>query len=384
MRHLPLPLLPFLLLLLSSLPSLCSGQARLVPKEGSTEGMIFGGSVAISGDLVVVGAPGALAAYVFNCSLFFSSASSSCSQIARLVPSSPLASSFGQSVSISGNIVVVGDPNHGVANPEDSRGAVYVFRCTSSCTQAAFLTASNGVLYGMFGFSVSASGKWVAVSALGQSSVYMYLCETYCLQSSIIKGESSTFGTTMSLSNDGRRLTVGDNEDSITVTFNCASGSCTRTGARQEQHFSTFGWGNLVAIGNPGFFSKPSARGLLPARDVAFSEGKATIYNCNTSTWQPLATFHGEPGADFGRSLAIFEDVVAIGSTASNSGIGSVYLARCSGSSCSSPLILNSPDGSPDDMFGYAVALSERKKIVVSAPLKSVNGQKEAGVVYVF
>ena len=76
---------------------------------------------------------------------------------------------FGGSVSISGNTVVVGAPyRHGRRQP--MQGAAYVFTEPASgwanMTQTAKLTASDGAAGDRFGCSVSISGNTVVVGAL--------------------------------------------------------------------------------------------------------------------------------------------------------------------------------------------------------------------------
>jgi hypothetical protein len=76
--------------------------------------------------------------------------------------------SFGGSVSISGNTVVVGADDAAIGN-NALQGAAYVFTESSSgwtdMTQTAKLTASDGASYDAFGCSVSVSGNTVLVGA---------------------------------------------------------------------------------------------------------------------------------------------------------------------------------------------------------------------------
>lgn len=155
----------------------------------------FGRAVAISGNTVLVGAPGessgatgvygnqadnsaekAGAAYVFT------SSGSVWMQQAYLKASNANAfDNFGWSVSISGNGLVVG------AYVEDSRatgvngdqtdnsftdsGAAYVFtRSGIGWTQLAYLKASNTNIFDYFGWAVTISGNTVAVGAVGEDS----------------------------------------------------------------------------------------------------------------------------------------------------------------------------------------------------------------------
>jgi len=75
---------------------------------------------------------------------------------------------FGTSVAISGNTIVVGEPNATV-NARSSQGAVYVFVKNganwSSMTQTAKLTASDGAQDDLFGASVAIDGNTIVVGA---------------------------------------------------------------------------------------------------------------------------------------------------------------------------------------------------------------------------
>src|SRR5262249_4642758 len=88
---------------------------------------------------------------------------------------------FGDSVSVSGDTVVVGAPSEssiatGVNgdqndNSASASGAAYVFvRTGTTWTQQAYLKASNTDAFDQFGWSVSASGDTVLVAARAETS----------------------------------------------------------------------------------------------------------------------------------------------------------------------------------------------------------------------
>ena len=156
---------------------------------------VFGCSVAVSGDTVVVGARGERssttginstpnegarysgAAYVFVRS------GTTWSQQAYLKASNSTADhKFGNSVGVSGNTVVVGSQGEdssttGVnSNPNNvgqfyDGGAAYVFvRSGTTWIQQAYLKASNTGVYDEFGCSVAVSGDTVVIGAYHESS----------------------------------------------------------------------------------------------------------------------------------------------------------------------------------------------------------------------
>ena len=155
----------------------------------------FGSTVAISGDLLVVGSPNetsgapgvngnqadvsvrnAGAAYVF------SRAGGAWSQEAYLKASKPYENaSFAASLAVATDTVVVGalmDPSAALGvNGDDTdmtamgAGAAYVFaRAGGAWAQRAYLKATNTRSGGYFGSSLALSGETVAVGSFGESS----------------------------------------------------------------------------------------------------------------------------------------------------------------------------------------------------------------------
>ena len=154
----------------------------------------FGASVAVDGNMVVVGAPqessngaggptdnsadSAGAAYVFVRS------GATWSQQAYLKPSNAEAGDrFGESVAVDedaagGPTVVVGafgEDSNGVGGPTDNSeaqaGAAYVFvRSGATWSQQAYLKASNAQFFDNFGLSVAVAGDTVVVGAHSEDS----------------------------------------------------------------------------------------------------------------------------------------------------------------------------------------------------------------------
>jgi len=145
--------------------------AKLAASDGAA-GDRFGNSVSISGNTVVVGGTqegpnGPGAAYVFTEP---ASGWADMTQTAELTASDGAAGdNFGWSVSISGNTVVVGELTPYTVGTGYGPGAAYVFTEPASgwanMTQTAKLTASDGAAGNYFVYSVSISGSTVVVGA---------------------------------------------------------------------------------------------------------------------------------------------------------------------------------------------------------------------------
>ena len=133
----------------------------------------FGLSVAVSGTMVVVGAPDESAgtpaqpeaghAYVFD--------ATDGSLITTLTsPNAQANGQFGRSVAVSGTTVVVGAPLESAGTPVQTHaGHAYVFDATDG-SLITTLTSPNAQTIGFFGFSVAVSGTTVVVGALGESA----------------------------------------------------------------------------------------------------------------------------------------------------------------------------------------------------------------------
>ncbi len=172
-------------------------QQAYVKASNTSEGYLFGWSVAMSGDTLVVGSPyeasaatgvngdqsdtsAILAGAVY---VFVRNQQGNWSQQAYIKASNPSPLNlFGASVAISGDTLVVGSPMEnsnatGVDgdqqnNDAQDAGAAYVFVRDGQgvWTQQAYLKASNTAPEQFFGTRVAVSGNTVAVSATGESS----------------------------------------------------------------------------------------------------------------------------------------------------------------------------------------------------------------------
>ncbi len=142
-----------------------SEQQKLTASDGAAYDC-FGYSVSISGDLAIVGAHGdddkgtdSGSAYIFRWD------GTSWSEQQKLTASDGAAKDyFGRSVSISGDLAIVGAP-YDDDNGSYS-GSAYIFRWDGTgWVQQAKLTARDGAAYDLFGHSVSISGDYAIVGA---------------------------------------------------------------------------------------------------------------------------------------------------------------------------------------------------------------------------
>ncbi len=164
------------------------GQLTKLTAKDAQDGDSFGGSVSISGDYVVVGAPrgdgggwefDSGTAYIFQKD---QGGVGNWGQVAKLTASDAETSdNFAYSVSISGDNAIVGA--HGESEGGFQAGAAYIFNKnlggTDNWGQVTKLTSSDAEKSDNFGHSVSISGKNAIVGAYGENAAGSYAGAAY-------------------------------------------------------------------------------------------------------------------------------------------------------------------------------------------------------------
>jgi hypothetical protein len=147
--------------------------ARLTAGDGAS-GDRFGASLGISGDTVIVGAPGddrpgvfdSGSAYIFSRT---NAAPGPWNEVVKLMPGDALSGDvFGSAVAIDGDAVIVGEPGGAPGQGQPPTGVAYVFArdaATATWAEAAMLTPEGGAADQAFGASVSISGNRAVVGA---------------------------------------------------------------------------------------------------------------------------------------------------------------------------------------------------------------------------
>ncbi|MDB6131952.1 MAG: Integrin alpha beta-propellor repeat protein, partial [Verrucomicrobiales bacterium] len=374
-------------------------------KASNTEvGDNFGQSVAVSGDTVVVGAPGedsnatgvngnqaddsryTGAAYVFVRS------GATWSQQAYLKASNTgYDDGFGSSVAVSGDTVVVGAPFEdsnatGVnGNQADDSaqmsGAAYIFvRSGATWSQQAYLKASNTGAEDYFG-SVAVSGDTVVVGASGEDSNATGVNGNQADNSAQWSGAAYVFvrsGATWSQQAYLKASSTGA-EDYFGVV--AVSGDTVIVGARGEDSSATGVNGNQ-------------------ADNSAENSGAAYVFVRSGTAWSQQAYLKASnTGADdqFGQSVAVSGDTVVAGAgresskaigvngdqddnSASASGSGAAYVFVRSGTTWSQQAYLKASNTEWEDNFGVSVAVSGDTVVVgaywESSGATGVNGDQ--------
>ncbi len=356
----------------------------------------FGSSVAISGDVVVVGAPEEAssaegvdgdqasedatrsgAAYVFR------RTQTGWEQEAYLKASNTdQGDGFGTSVAVSGDVVVVGAPSERskallVDGDEDddsliSPGAAYVFRRVGGAWQQdAYLKASNTEEGDSFGGSVAISGDVIVVGAeqedsnaklvdgddasdaepqSGAAYVYRYAASAWQLDAYL---KASNTGADDAF---GHRVAISD---------------------------------DVIVVSAPGERSSATLVDGDDADDAAFDSGAAYVYRRVSNSWQLdayLKASNTDAEDAFGSAVAIAGDVIVVGADQEDSAAttvdgdgeddtasasGAAYVYRYDGGNWQHAAYLKALNAAAGDRFGTSVA--------VTGELIAVGAHSEAG-----
>jgi hypothetical protein len=324
---------------------------------------LFGASVAIDGDTIVVGAPNGQYAAVF---IKPASGWQNMTEVATLVTSDADACDFGTSVSISGNTIAVGEPQNQFCNT--SLGAAYVFikppgGWHGTLTQTAKLTASDGAANDGLGFSVSIDGETVVAGAPGtfptsdHGAAYVFVEPT--------NGWVNMTQTAKLIASDGM-------EDDLFGKALSVSGGTVVAGAP-----------NATISGNP-------------------LQGAAYVFVEPSSGWTDmtqtakLTSLYGTQSDSFGTSVAVDGQTAVVGAPyatinsaqAQREGVVYVFVEPASGwMNTTQTANLTSAGGNGGELLGSSVAV-EGNRIVAGAPryqaTPSICRFCREGAVYVF
>ena len=280
---------------------------------------------------------------------------------------------FGGSVAISGDTIVVGatgeDSNATGVNGDQSNnsasfaGAAYVFvRTGTNWTQQAFLKASNTGPGDGFGRLVAVSGDTVVVGAPSEDSFATAINGDQNDNSATNSGAAYVFARTGTIWAQQAYLKPSNTDANDNFGSSVAvSGDTVVVGAPQEDSTATGVNGNQ---GN--------------AADLNFNSGAAYVFVRVGNSWSQQAYLKASTSGDdrFGESVAISGHTVVIGAPADDSnGLinpGAAYVFIRAGSTWSQQAFLTASNIGEDDFFGRSVAISG-DTVVVAAESEDSN-----------
>ena len=385
-----------------------AGSAYFVGRDGPTwadpvrlpvihanENARFGWDLAIDGDTVAVGAPGAYVpggprtgiAYVFT------RAGTAWGEDQRVAPPQGTADDqFGDHLDLDGDTLVVGTPGRDLGGAGDV-GAAYVFRRTGGVwTEEQMLVAPDGVETDAFGSAVAVSGDTVVVGAwnhdsptgidAGSAYVYVRSGASWTLQQQLTASDGTAtdaFGVSVAVLGD--TILIGAHGDDLgggsAYVFRRTGTTWAQTQKLMSDNTSWDGFfgysvdlsGDSAIVGAP----EDQSGGLF--------NGAAYVFREAGGTWmlqQKLLPSDPGPFLAFGRSVALEGDRAVVGTGADTVG---VYTFSRSGTVWTEGARLTFAGARGN--LGLAVAVSG-DTIAAGAPSQSLPGGPLAGEAHVF
>jgi hypothetical protein len=309
---------------------------------------------------------------------------------------------FGASVAVWGDTLAVGAPYDdsratGVGgsqgNDEDfeNSGAVYVFQRTGDTwNQEAYLKASNTRGASEFGISVALWGDTLAVGAWGEASP--------------LPGDSGTAPDSGAVY-VFRRADGAWKEEAYLKASNA--------GAGDEFGWSVALWGDTLAVGAPEEDSGSREINGNQADDSEPLSGAVYVFQRTATRWTQQAYIkasNAEQGDEFGISVALWNDVLAVGAYLEDSaatGIegdqhaerepgdsGAAYVFRRTGNTWAQEAYVKASNTGDGDHFGFVLVLwgdtlavgavyEDSDATGVNGDQRNENGN-DSGAVYVF
>jgi hypothetical protein len=402
-------------------------EAKLTASDGAADDY-FGDSVAMSGDTVVIGAIGDDAGstldqgsvYVFVKPI--SGWETSSSYTAKLTaPEGQVHQYFGTSVGINDDTIVIGAPyGDGLIN---SPGSVYVFvkpetGWVTTSNYAAKLTASDGSPADDFGWSVAISGDIIVVGSpnahddyINRGTVYIFTKPANGWQTtSAYTSELFAFNRTgvtrfgQSVAIEGDTIIVGTHLESVGINSyqgtiyvfeKPVSGWETVSNYSARLTFDGFPGSGLSAARNLAIYNDTIVVGANcddSGCNAGKTQGAAYVFNKPPGGWgaasgytAKLTAFDGTSSDNFGWSVAIKEDVIAIGARfAESDHHGAVYVFRKpdTGWSTTSSYEAKLTEPVTGD-FGKGVAIVG-DEIVIGAPRDTIGSNYAQGSVFIY
>jgi len=350
----------------------------------------FGGSVAISGDTVVVGAHSNNnrgAAYVF-----FHNGSTWTQQAKLVANDGADGDNFGYNVAISGDTIIVGAYTDDVG-ADANQGSAYIFiRNGSNWSPQEKITAADGDDGDLFGGRVAIGGETVIIGAnnddvganSNQGSAYVYVRNggAWTLQQKLTANDGAAnnyFGGSIALT--GGTVIIGAPAGSFGVNNTTAgaayvfarSGTTwaqqTKLTASDGANGDNFGTSVDLAVTLNGTFAVVGAS----FDDVAGNQVQGSAYVFNRSligTWsqtQKLTVPDGAGNDRFGGSVAIAPTGSRIFVGAGGAGAGKVYIFQRENSTWTEKQRVSGIPSNSNAFFGGSIAVSLDTLIVGSS-----------------
>ncbi|MDM8004527.1 MAG: SUMF1/EgtB/PvdO family nonheme iron enzyme [Phycisphaerae bacterium] len=320
-------------------------EAKLTAIDGTADDL-FGRTIRLSGMAALIGAPhddvtatDSGSAYIFRYN------GTTWQQESKLSAADGTANAqFGESITLAGNLAVVGAPGQTAVATES--GAAYVFRYDGSAWHLeSRLTGSDSGAYDQFGESVDTDGQVIVVgapthngaaSAAGAAYVFTFNGTTWVQQAKLTASDAAAsdfFGWSCAMS-EPHLLIAAPFKNGIGVCSGAAylfarSGSTwlqtDKLTAPDAAADDFFAW-------SVGLTGRRAVLGSFYDDDAGSSSGSAYVFKWTGSSWQQekkLTASDAAAGEQFGQSVAISGNNVIVGAPYDSDGgthSGSAYI----------------------------------------------------------
>ncbi|MCB1129813.1 MAG: FG-GAP repeat protein [Verrucomicrobiae bacterium] len=306
---------------------------KFKPKREDMTDFDFGASVAINGQMAVVGAPSGgtepfPSAITYSGVAYLFDVRTGNEIVMYAAPDRAGGDRFGASVGISGEFAVVGAPWDDPAGRDS--GSAYVFRADSGAFVAK-LTPRDGAEYANFGEDIGISGSTVVVGAKRDAkspitgTAYLFDARTGAQKHKLVPKDDVTgtnFGSSVAIS--GNRAIVGAytfDKGGRAYVFNVATGKqMMKLIPNDPSQFKSAGFdvsisGNLAILGAPG--------------DTVNGTNSGAAYIFDLTTGCQVAKIRPSDGAKemrFGWAVAIDGNTSVVGTAPPFGSIGAAYV----------------------------------------------------------
>ena len=316
-------------------------------------------------------------------------------------------SSFGQSISLGNQMIIVGSPRDDNDEWEKQTkrggtGAVYIFReRNGQWIRNARLLPNDAMEGDSFGYAVAVNDNTVVVGSISHSAggalsgaAYIYIKQggKWLKLAKLIDPVSSSeneFGYSVAITentvvvgsrqDDRRGINTGSvyvyaslTDDKGKIRWDKQSVLTADDAAMGAQ------FGHAVAVDKDTILV-----GAYGMDDTGIDSGAVYLFARTSGVWKQQAKISGQGTGDlFGYSVAIDEDIVVVGAHGTNQKAGSAFVFVRDNATWRQQAKLEANDSTPGDTFGYSVAVYQQT-VIVGAPKNGVAGI-DAGAAYVF
>jgi uncharacterized protein (TIGR03437 family) len=295
---------------------------------------------------------------------------------------------FGFTVAVSGDIAVVGASAKDI-NSKHAQGAAYVFvRSGGVWTQQQELTAADGATLDQFGGAVAVSGNTVLIGAFyktvgsnaeqGAAYVFVQSGAAWTQQQELTATDGAAkdhLGYSVSLSGDTALIGAPDRTTGkgAAYVFVRSSGAWTQQQVLTALDAVAGSYSNGNLIGGDllgGSVAVSGGTAVVGAFNKNSYRGAAYVFAQSGTAWtqqQELTAADGAAGDYFARSVAVSGGTAVIGAYQQNGAQGAAYVFTQSGTAWTQQQELTASDGAANDNFGDSVSLSGGTALIGAA-----------------